>query len=133
MKRVTFGPIDIVEVENISKYLLWGSSFFVTLIRSLEDISFTREIYNEKRYIDRVADMVKKICDHEDVYHVDIFIDRNNTDDFIKDLTNLMDCSFGSCKDSNIIIGDKTLFWFKDGYSNPSFDENFRVEINWED
>lgn len=131
MKKVTFGPIDTVYVENVSKYFLWESSFYVTLIRSLESILFTREIYNEKRYLERVVQMVSKICDHEDVYHVDIYIDKNNKEDFIKDLSNIMDCTFGASKNSNVIIGETTRFCFKDGYSNPSFDQNFKIDIDW--
>lgn len=110
-KSVTFGNIEVIEIESIL---------------------FTREIYNEKRYMDRIVNMVSNICEHEDVYHVDIYIDRKNKEDFIKDLSNIMELTFGASKNSNIIIGDKTKFCFKDGYSNPSFDQNFLIEVDWE-
>lgn len=123
----------MIRVDNISKYLSWPSSFIETLVKNLRDICLTRETYNEKPHLDRVFGMVSRLCDHEDVYHVDIYVDKNNSEVFLRHLYNSMECTFCSYKKSNVIIGDKTLFCFKDGYSNPSFDENFVVRENWDE
>lgn len=133
MKSLTFGKTEIIKVENISKYLLWNSSFYMTLIRCLENISFTREIYNEKRHMNRIVNTVSDICNHDDVYHVDIYIDKGNKEDFITDLSNIMELTFGAAKSSNVIISNKTKFCFEDGYSNPCFDENFMIDVRWKE
>lgn len=130
MKKVRFGKDTIIPIDNISKYLSWESSFNERLLRHLEGLSYVREMYNEKRNTPLLIYHLNMICSHEDVYHVDIYLKRETSEQFMLDLANNMELVF-SCKSSSVHIGDKTLFCFLDGFSNPIFDELFSVKERW--
>ena len=131
--NVSFGNNTIVFVENVSKYYLWSSSFIEHLRRYTKNISFIRESYKEED-IRRLSDLIIEISKHEDVSHVDIYIDKNNNDKFIFDMVSMLYKIFDHYdnKSANIVQCDYNLFCFYDGYSNPSLDENLKIEERWE-
>ncbi len=135
MVKVTFGKNQIIYVEDISKYLSWKSSFIEKMIDHCKVLSVIREYYTEKPRLDLVYQMCDLICDHEDVYHVEIKVRVNNEDIFMKDLVNMMELCFNSIKSCTLTSGDKNMFYFRDGFSNPSLslDDNFQIKENWDD
>jgi len=135
MKSVRFGENSVIIVENISKYLLWPSSFIQTIEVSSHILSDLREIHNEKPKLDLIYKICENMVDHDDVYHVDIHLKNNNTEKFITTFVSFIECVFNSSKTCSIIISNKNILYFKDGFSNPSLslDENFRIEENWVD
>lgn len=134
MKRVSFGENTVIIIEDISKYLLWPSSFIQNVEVSSRILSEIREIHNEKPNLNLIYRICEIIVDHDDVYHVDIHLRNNTTEKFIVTLSNCMECIFSHSKSCNLLIGSSNKMYFKDGYSNPSLslDENFRIEEHWE-
>jgi len=134
MKRVRFGENEIRIVENISKYLLWPSSFIQTVETSSEKLSNIREYYDEKPKIDLIYKMCEIIVDHEDVYHVDIHFRNNNKEKFINSFINSIESVFSCSKSCKLLISNENVLYFRDGFSNPSLslDENFRIKENWD-
>ena len=135
MKKVRFGRNQIIYVENISKYLSWPSSFIEKTINHCKVLSVIREYYTENPRLDLVYKICDLVCDHEDVYHVDIQFRSDNEDVFVKDLINMMELCFNSIKSCNTTSGDKNMFYFRDGFFNPSLsvDDNFHIKENWND
>ena len=136
MKKVQFGTNQVIIVENISKYLLWPSSFIENLIKHREDLSIVREYYIHVTRSDNIYKLYQicdTICVHEDVYHVDILIKHNTDDLFVTDMTNMMQICFDSVKSCTFDYGDTNMFFFRDGFSNPSLSiDNFQIKENWD-
>lgn len=134
MKKVHFGENETRVIDDISKYLLWPSSFPEELLRNSTVLSHIRERYVEKNRSRVVSQICELICDHTDVYHVDIYVNKDSNERFVFDLVNSMECVFQASKGCTLSMSNKTLFCFKDGFSNPSIsiDDNFKLEENWE-
>lgn len=134
MKQVRFGENKVILIDNISKYLLWPSSFIQTIETGSEVFSNLREFHEEKPKLDMIFKTCEIIADHDDVYHVDIYFNENNKEKFIIQLINSMECVFSSSKSCKLITSEKNILYFQDGFSNPSLslDENFRIKENWD-
>ena len=134
MKKVSFGENKVLIVENISKYLLWSSSFISTVETSSEIFSYLREVHTEKSKLELISNTCEILSDHEDVYHVDIFFNEKNEEKFITHLINFMEIAFNSSKSCNVVKSNHNKLYFKDWFSNPSLsiDEHFKIEEHWE-
>ena len=65
MNRVHFGENTIIEIENISKYLKWNSSFSESLIRNIRLLSLIKSKYTKNRRLKDLSDIIKIILERK--------------------------------------------------------------------
>ena len=106
----------------------------MTFLEYCKVLSNIRASYTELRKSHVVAKICEMTCAHEDIYHVDIYVDKNNTEEFIRDFVNSMECVFNASKSCNLIVSNKNILLFEDGFSNPSMslDHNFQIKERWD-
>lgn len=134
MKTVTFGEIQINQVQNVSLYLGHHRGFLNTMQRSMLRLRDIKNMYEDSRYnnMKQMVQVVQRIVEHEEVDSVEIRIgDGCVSNVFMKDLLTMIEYAFNTKKTASVTRGGETLVLFKDGMSNPSFDETLQCTENW--
>ena len=125
MKKVRFGENTIIEVENISKYLKWNSSFSESLIRNIRLLSLLKNKYTENRRLKDLSDIIKMICEHADLKSIDIILKRNDNDLFFKDFSCIMKIVMDTYSlEYTLNYGCKNEFHFNDEFEDHFFGED---------
>lgn len=134
MKKVRFGENKIKIIENISKYLLWEKSLMTDIKLASEILYSLKDMYVENPNFDIIYKTCDMISEHEDLYHVDLYFNKNNTDIFFNHIKQCIEFVFGFSKHGlNIIESKRNILYFKDGFSNPSLSlDDFLIKENWE-